>query len=717
MMVTPSLFRLLDADPALGRTFTEDESQIGDSDRVVLSYGLWQDLYAGDPAAVGARLRISDRPFTVVGIMPGRFSFFDSDARFWIPAALTPAEQNNSSDNIWYHVGRLASGATLAQAQAHAVAADRTFLESAPFLREIYREAGYHTTVEPLEKVLVRRTGTILYLLWGGAIVLLLVAGLNIANMTLVRSHLQARELVTRMALGAGRRRLAGLFLAEGLLISLAAGILGLAVGSVVFRSVGILNIDHLLTFAGDLNIRPVVVAFVLGLSMIVGLAIGMAPLANLNRLNLGEALHEADRSGTSGRGVGRVRKVMVTAQVSMTFVLLVAAGLLLTTLVNLLSVDTGFSGENVATTAVDIQGEQYNVNPVAQELLDRSLQAIRTIPGVVSAAATTMIPLSGSRDGSAAIPEGVVPASDNSIVVPAWARVSPGFFDTMNAPLILGRDFDDRDKAQTAITLGTAGEGVAIVDEVLARKFWPGENAVGKRMFLPGVRNTAEVRENTRWLRIIGVAPELRLVDLASRESSGTIYTLHGEANPGNYPTRYGFVIRTASDDPLSVVPQVRRALLAIDPELVLFDVQSMDQRTTVSLDRERLAMWLSVSFGLLALFLSAVGIYSVLSFLVAQRTREIGIRVALGGTPQQVFALVVRDGLVMAVCGLILGLAGTLVLRPILETQAYGITVDNPALIAAISAILMSVALLAAVFPANRAIRLDPIVVLGKQ
>jgi len=707
MAATPSLFRLLRASPVLGRTFTEDEGEIGNEQRVILSYGLWQQLYAGDPAAVGAEITLTGRPFTIVGVMPERFTFFDPSARFWIPLAFTPGQKLNPVNNNWYNVGRLAPGATREQALRQVEATNAAMLEELPRLRVLMEEAGFHTTVEPLQDLLVRNVRGSLYALWAGALFVLLIGAVNLANLALAQSRLRARDQALRMTLGAGRARMTRLLAVEGLSIALTGAALGLGVAAAALRLVGTMRVDRFFALDGVRLDWPVV-GFVLGLALASGLTIVLASLAHAKGSRLAEQLRQDRHTGASGERARRLRRTLVVAQVALAFVLLVGAGLLFTTVRNLLNADLGFARDNIVTAAVDVQAPRYRDEQSVRALVDGLLERIRGTPGVVSAGATTVIPLHGGMTG--AQPVFVEGRNENpaeeSLVAPEWVHVTPGFFETMSIPLARGRYFDERDDA--------SAPGVAIVDERLAAAFWPGENPLGKRFFTVGAGgNAAVVTESTRWLTVVGVVPEVRFENLAGAQSSmGTFYTPQAQSSNRNYV----FAIRTR-DDP-STVPRVLRTHLAeIDPQLALHDVRTMAERTNESLARERLAMSISVAFGGVALFLSALGIYGVLAYLVAQRSHEIGVRMALGSTTRQVSALVLREGLVLVAAGLALGVIGIALLGRALQRLVYGIEPTDPVLIALVAALLAGTAVAASVLPARRATKVNPIVVLNAQ
>lgn len=715
MEATPSLFRLVRASPALGRTFTEQEGETGNEQRVILSHGMWQERYAGDPGVLGDELRLDGVPFTIVGVMPEAFSFFDPEARFWIPLAFNPLEQQNGVANAWYNIGRLAPGATRRQAQAQVDAVNRAFLESAPGrLRTTYENAGYHTTVEPLEDVLVRGFSQTLYLLWAGATVVLLIGGINLANLTLARAQSRGRELATRMAIGAGRYRLTAVLLAEGLAVAVGGALLGLVLGFSTLRIVRD-AVASQLVLADDFRMDPIVIVYVLMLALMTGAALGIASTMQLPRSNIADSLQQNARTGAR-TNAGWLRRSLVTSQVALTFVLLTIAALLLFTVRNLLSVDTGYSVDNVMTARINVPAERYPGVDAVSRFLDEALSAVRGVPGVSAAGASTAIPLSGDRGTQAVITEDNPLQGEESILAPTRVGITPGFFETMGTAVVRGRDLDSRD-VEAAVARDRFVPRAAIVDETMARTFWPAEDALGKRMFLPGVSNGLVVRDDTRWLTVVGVVPDLLLERLSGSASSvGTFFTPYAEANANDPPRDYGFVIKTLLD-PEAVMDSVRQVIAEIDPELALFDVQAMVERSARSVARERLAMFLTAAFAAIALFLSALGVYGVLLYLVAQRQRELGIRIALGSTAGGIFGLILREGARMVTWGLLIGVAVVLLLRPALASQVYGIGPNDPLVTIVIAFILLVAAFLACLAPAYRATSVDPALVLSSE
>jgi predicted permease len=427
-----------------------------------------------------------------------------------------------------------------------------------------------------------------------------------------------------------------------------------------------------------------------------------------VKRDNLAEQLRQDRHTGATGDKARTIRRMLVVSQVALAFVLLVGAALLFTTVRNLLSVDPGFARDNIVTAAVSVDGLRYRDDVPVRALVEGLLERIRGIPDVLSAGATTVIPLQSGGTGAQPIfVEGrnENPA-DEALVAPAWVQVTPGFLETMSITLAHGRYFDESDNADAP--------RVAIVDERLARMFWPGVDPIGKRFFTAGAGgNTAAITERTRWLTIVGVAPEILFENLAgAQDSIGTFYTPQAQSSDRNYV----FAIKSRGD-PAVVVRALRAHLAELDPELALSDVRTMVERTSESLSRERLAMAIALAFGGVALFLSALGIYGVLAYLVAQRSHEIGVRMALGSTVRQVFALVLREGMVLVAVGLVAGVAGIVLLGRALQGLVYGVAPTDPVLIALVALVLAGTALAASVLPARRATKVNPIVVLNAQ
>jgi predicted permease len=702
--VTPSYFRLMGVAPALGRTFSEDEGEPGNEKKVVLSAGLWQRVFAGDPHVVGRELRLDGQPYTVVGVMPASFQPVDPETQLWRPLAFTAEQKSDARrhSNNWWNVARLRPGATPGQAQAQVDALNATNLERFPQLREPLINAGFHTTVEVLPERLVKHVRATLYLLWGGAMFVLVIGGVNIANLVLVRARSHLKEMATRIALGAEARHLARQLVVEGVLLTLGGAAAGLLVGAAALRSLGVFDLGDL-PYGSDIHLGGASILYTLALAAGLGIAIGVIPLIAVFPSNLAAALHEEGRSASAGRGARTLRRALVVGQVAFTFVLLVGAGLLLASFRKVLQVDPGFDAERVLTASISLPHSRYADEAALRTFTDEALRRVRALPGVTATGATDMIPLGGSNSDSVILAEGYQMKPGESVISPSSVEVTPGYFEALEVRLLRGRVFQDSDRAGAL--------PVIMVDETLARRFWPGRDPIGQRLYFPtDINNIVAVNEKTVFMTVVGVIADLKLHDLAEgKRSVGAYYV----------PTaQYGsrsltFALKTAGP-PEAAAGALRGAIASLDRELPVFDVQTMEGRTDKSLLNRRLPAMLALSFAAVALLLSAVGIYGVLAYLVTQRKKEIGIRIALGSTARGIFQLVIREGVGLVGAGFLFGAAGAFALRRSLESQLFGISVADPLVVGTVTAVLAAVALAASALPARRATRIDPVIVL---
>ena len=477
MNATPSLFRLLEIAPLLGRTFNDDEGEVGGEQKVLISYGLWRQMFAGSRDVLGKPLRLNGRPYSIVGVMPADFTFVDPEVRLWVPLAFTPEQKTQRHSNNWYNVGRLKPGASLQQAQAQVDALNKANLERFPQWKVLLINAGFHTVVEPLRDVLVKDVKSMLYLLWGGAIFVLLIGAVNIANLALARVALRRKEFATRLALGAGRAQITRQAIVENVLACGAGGLAGIALGAALLQSLIAIGLKQL-PRVNEVRIDASVVLVALAMSIGAGILVALLPLAHVFRSNLNDTLHEDSRTGTAGTGSKRIRQSLVIAQIGFAFVLLAAAALLLVSFRQLLKVDPGFNTGGVITVSISAPRSRYPGDPELRALVNRSLEAIRRTPGVTWAGATSDIPFGGNHSDSVIFAEGYEMKPGESLISPRYVSVSPGYFEAMGISMARGRAFDDRD-------IETAPLAV-IVDERLARHFWPNQDPVGRRMYQP---------------------------------------------------------------------------------------------------------------------------------------------------------------------------------------------------------------------------------------
>jgi predicted permease len=705
MAVTPSLFPLIGVGAGHGRTFTTEEGEIGHEHKVILSHALWQNLYGGAAGAIGRELRIGGRPYTIVGVMSAGFNFVDPAVRFWIPLAFTPEQKSTHHNNNWYHIGRLKQGATVAQVQAQVDAQNAANLQRFPEFRDVLINAGFYTKVEPLRDMIVRDVKPALYLLWGGAIFVLLIGVLNLANVVLARSVVRRKEIATRLALGGGRGQLVRQFVTEHVLIATTGGTAGLLLGAALLRSLALIGFERF-PRASEVQISAVVVGWSLAISVLTGIAMGLVPLTHVLEFNLSDVLHDRGRTGTGGVRMRRARQILVGAEIGLAFVLLTGAGLLLASFRNLLNADLGFSSDHVLTASTNTPRSRYSDDGSVLIFMRRALDSIRALPGVVSAGATTAIPFGGDYSDNVILAEGYLMKPGESVISPTNLSITPGYLETMKIALIRGRYFNDHDDE--------SAEPVVIVDQKLAHHFWPDRDPIGRRMYQPNGRtDLMKTDANTRWLRVVGVVRSVRLKDLAGAGTPvGGYYTPFAQ----DLSRGFTFALKLSGDSG-TAERELRSRIAHIDPELPLFDIRTMTERAGLSLSSRRTAVALALGFGVIAVFLSAVGIYGVLAYLVSQRRREIGIRVALGGTAAAVVRLILSEGLRLLSAGLIFGVLAALALRKVLATQVYGVQPYDPMILSGVIVVLTAICAAACIVPAKRALAVNPVTALAEQ
>jgi predicted permease len=702
MLVTPSWFTLLRTAPAIGRPFGEDEGEIGHEHVVILSDGLWKQLYAGDRSAIGKDLRISGQPYTIVGVMPRTFDFVDPEVRLWLPLAFTAEDKTTHHSNNWFGIGRLKPGATMQQAQQQVDALNRENLERFPEFKEILVNAGFHTEVKRLQDMLTAGVKRTLFLLWGGAFLVLLIGALNIANLALTRLALRRKEMATRIALGAGRMQLLQQLLLENLGLALLGGAGGTVLGAGLLKMLGVIGLNRL-PRAGEVHMDFVVVAVSLALAVLAGLFVALFPMASVAKIGISDALHEDSRTGTIGKKSRGVRHLLVATQIGFAFALLMGAALFLASFRRLLEVDPGFRPQGVATASLSLPAAKYSDDQAQRAFMNRVLPAVRGIPGVISAGATEAVPLSGDHNDSVILAEGYQMRPGESLVSPLRIGVTPGYFEAMGITMASGRAFEDRDNETALRTI--------IIDERLAQHFFPGRDPLGHRMYFPSdPKNLLKTDEHTLWMTIVGVSRSLRYENLdGSGAAVGAYYLPNSQM-----PTRsFTLTLKTTGDSD-SVVRALRMEILKLDPDLAVFNVRSMSDILDLSLASRRTSMLLANAFGGVALFLAMLGIYGVVAYLVAQRTREIGIRVALGSTRAKILQLVLREGFQLVVIGLVLGIILAALLQKAVGSEIYGVRPLDPLVLGSVMALLALVALAACAVPARRAMRVDPIVAL---
>jgi len=701
--VTPSFFRLLRVESEIGRIFTEDDGAVGSNQKAILSHAAWLQYFGGADDIVGRDIRLNGVPHAIVGVMPGDFFFASREVRIYRPIAFTDAQRGAIHSNNWQQIGRLRPGATIETAQQQINAVNGQNLDLFPGFRDALLNAGFVTRVVSFQDDLVRDVRSTLYLLWGGVLFVLLIGCVNIANLVMVRSSVRRRELATRLAFGAGYLRVSRQLLTESLVLTTIGGSVGLLIGYWGIQLLETLGIDRL-PRAQEIAIDGTVIAATLGLSLIVGFLIGVIPVIGAIRTDLGAIFHEDGITGTSSRATRFVRRGLVTAQVAIAFVLLIGAGLMLASFEEILALDLGYDTDNVLTGQVTLTQARYPEVSDQRALTDAVLAEIRVMPGVVAAGATSSFPLSGNYDDSVILAEGYAMSPGESLITPAQVRVTPGYLEAMGIELIQGRYFDDTDVEGTF--------GAILLDEQLAEKFWPEVNPLGRRLYYPtDMDDITAITQDTVFLNVVGVVENIALRDVV-REQGDTVgaYYLPLAQSSSRGLT---LAVKTAAD-PASVAGPIRAVLARLDPELPFFNVRSMEDRLADNLGPRRTPVILALGFAAVALFLAAIGVYGVLAYLVTTRTREIGIRLALGSGARQVFRLVLREGLVIIALGVGTGLLGAYALRSTLQSQLYGVEPLDPMVWLSVAVTLSVVAVAACLIPAARATRVKPVVAL---
>jgi predicted permease len=709
MNVTPSFFRVLRAQTDRGRLFSEEEGTPGNNRVAVLSHAFAARRVGEGSDVVGREIRLNDEPYTVVGVLPASFTFLSPDIRVFVPLAFT-AEQR-SEDSRWSQnheqIARLAPGVALSSAQARMDALNRRILENAGSLEASLVSAGYSSRVVFLASDLVRNVRAALSLLWVGVSFVLLIAAVNLTNLSLVRANARRRELATRSALGAGRARLTRQLVTETMVLTALGAAAGLLLGAWSLEGLTWLGLSDM-PRAHEIRLDGTVLALTSGLAALLGIVVGALPALHTARAPLSQALNEEGRGSTAGRGARAAQGALVVSQVALAFLLLAGAGLLLESFRRLLGADPGFVARHVLTGRVSPLPSRYPDDAALRTYAGRALERVRALPGVEAAGISSFLPFSWDGNSSVIIPEGYVLKPGDSLVSPNQLCVTPGYLEAMRVSLKRGRYFTAGD--------GAGAPNVVLVDERLAARFWPNADPIGRRLYLPQrPEDVAAPGPDVQWLQVVGVVASVKLkglVEEGENARAGAYYLPFAQATNRNL----GFAIRSSLDSP-SLTASAQRVLADLDPEMPLFDVFAMSERIERSLNPRRAPMLLSLAFGAVALLLATIGLYGVLAYQVSQRTREIGVRIALGSEPRGIVRLVIGEGVGLVALGLAAGLVGAVLLRGVIASQLYGVgPLDLPVMLAVI-ALLALVSLLACLRPAWRASRVDPVVALSQQ
>jgi predicted permease len=695
--VAPGFFSILRVQTVLGRTFSPEEDRPGQGHVVILGHTLWRDHFGADTGIVGRNVLLDGQTYTVVGVMPPKFKF-PAWAELWVPLAWSNEKRAVRGNHNYMVIGRLKPEVAVQQAKADLSAISARLEQQYP-----EDDKGWGATVVPLREEISGDVRPALLVLLGAVAFVLLIACANVANLVLAKTLARKKEIAIRTSLGASRAAVLRQILAETLLLSLAGGALGLFLARFCITLIQKFLTDRLPS-STEITLDAPVLAFTVFLALLAGILAGLLPAVRFTRTDVNEALKQGQSRGSSDSSGSKTRGLLVVSEVALSLVLLIGAGLMIRSLLRLSSVQPGFDPNNVLTARLTVPGTKFS-SPAAQiSFYDQVLRQVRATPGVESAGLIDSLPIDdgGSHQPVAVEGQPVVPMADQPEV--DVRMISPGYLHAMRIPVLRGRDLNDADVA--------GRPPVVFISESMAKRFWPNENPIGKHItltFFPGV-----VRE------VAGVVGDVKQDSLDQTRPVETLYWPLSQLTvpPSEAWRSFGMslVVRTSAD-PASATSGVTSAVHQVDPETPVVGVVTMEGLISASLSPQRFNVLLLGAFAGLALVLAAVGIYSVLSYSVRRRVREIGIRMALGATPSDVLQMVVADGMKPILLGVALGLAIAFALSRVVTSLIYGVRATDPLTFAGVALLLVAVGLLATILPAHRATRVEPVRTLREE
>ncbi|MFL6257621.1 MAG: ABC transporter permease [Pyrinomonadaceae bacterium] len=691
-LVSSNFFHLLGVEPVLGRNFLPEDEQGSQSRGVILSHGLWERRFGSNRSVIGQPLALDGKMYTVAGVLPADFEFpkaneQSSTPTLWVPTALEADALSDRRNHVLVGVGRLKKELTVGQAQAELKVLAARLEQQSP-----QSNAGWSMTPVLLREQVVGNTRTSLLVLFGAVGLVLLITCANVANLLLVRASARQKEIALRTALGAPRSRIIRQLLTEATLLALAGGVLG-----IFFAIWGVNMLVHVspgyIPRVGEIGIDLWVLGFTILISVLVGLVFGLAPALQASAPDQNQTLKEgAGKGAGGGQGRTRTRAILVVSEVALSLMLLISAGLLIKSFVYLLNVSPGFNPDNLMTMNLSISPQKYSDPQQRANFYTQVIERVSALTGVRSVGATNHLPLGGGNSSISFIVEGrPLPGAGEAPPTTNWRAISPDYLRTMGIPLLRGRAITERDK-----------EDVILISESMARRFWPQEDPLGKRIRLGGAGDGGQDAT------VVGVVGDVHHWGLEA-EPLPQIYLTYLQDPPAHMT----FVVRSAGD-PRALASSLRATVGALDKDLPVTNLRTMDEILADSVARRRFVMILFGAFAVLALLLAAVGIYGVISYYVAQRTQELGIRIALGARPLDIVKLVVGQSLLPTVAGIVLGLAVAFVVTRVMSSLLYGISATDPLTFIGMPLVLLGVALLATFIPARRATKVDPLVAL---
>ena len=698
---TAEIFDILRIKPVIGSFFTKEQNKQGNDKVAVLTQSYWQQQYDESPDVIGKEIRIDDESYKVIGVAPRTFEAFEARMKFVLPLSWPPAAENPQGRyGLGLQLfGRLKPGASIGQADAEGKVMEKRYVDAAPPpVKDFVERSGMTMNVGGVQDQRVKPVRPTLLLLQGGVAFVLLIGCVNVANLLLVRSNARQSEMAVRTALGAGRGSIARQFLMESLLLTVLGAVLGLGVAWAALRATNF-YLAKMLPQSLPASLDWRVLGFAVALALAIGLLIGLIPVIHTLRTNLAAMIQSSSRSASSSRGVRALSGVLVVAQVAVALMLLTGAGLLIHSFAEALKVDTGLDPTKVVTARIALTRQHRATPEAATAVRDRLFQSMREIPGVTSVAVSFATPFQGGLPINAFTLENdtLPPGSPQ----PGAFRVivSPGYAETLGLKLLEGRFYEEGDVSSP--------RQIFVVDQSFARRYFPNGSALGGR-FSFGPRPA----KPEDWPVIVGVVKDVPHNGVEEKSGNPFIYQLFRGGQPAGL-TLFMRTERPAAD----VVLALRAKVRAIDPALPLFEAGALQDAVDSSYDNRRAVMLLLTVFAGLALFLSALGIYGVLAYDVSQRTREIGVRNAIGASRGQIASLILKQGLWKGALGVVLGLIGAVLLSSSMTSLLFNVQPTDPRVYAVVALVLIVVALLASYLPARRASRIDPLTALRNE
>jgi len=692
--VTASMFDVLGVRPQRGTTFTPEQDLPGVDPVVVLSHELWQRAFGADPSIVGKTAMIQGLQRTIVGVMPPGFDLHDAKAQLWIPLGLNPNNRQNRGSHNLYLVGRLGPQFSAAQADAELQGFLRQWRQWIP-QGHVPNDSTHRMQMAPLRDEVVGNVKRALWVLQGAVALVLLIACANVANLLLARAESRHKEFAVRTALGAGKTRILRQFMAEGTVLSLLGAAFGLALAFWGLKALLAAN-PASVPRASEITLDPVVLGFTVGVALLTGLVFGLAPLLHMGEQAVSLSIKEGGVRATAGAGRNRVRRGLVVAEIALAVMLVIGAGLLIRTFRNLTSVDAGFDVENRVTFGLVLPQATYPDSQRVVQVVSDLARKLDELPGVERVAAMQGLPPQRPVNANDTDFEGYSPGpGDPPSNVDYYQTVTLGYFDTMGIEVVKGRGFEAGD---------AIGGPVVVINEALAKRFYKDADPIGRRV-------NPSFGPNSPMFTIIGIARDVKQGGLEA--PAGTELYFHFEQLPrlvGFVPRQMNVVLET-SRPMSSLLPAIRSSVSSIDPGLPIVQPRTMEDVVGASLTRQRFLSLLLGIFAGVALLLAAIGTYGVLSYMVSERHREIGIRMALGAGNSQVVGLVLKQGITIALIGIVVGVGGALALSRITQSLLYGVDPADPLTFGAVVGVIAIVATAACLIPMRRATRVDPL------